>query len=639
MSGANARPTRSASAIVGSLKKGRSDQGMSTSTSGKGESQRFLLPGLAWLENWVISVALLAMTLLPILEIVLRRLFGFGIKGSIGIVEHLCLIVGMVGGVVSARHNRLLTLSTIGHSLKGRWNTLARSFASGTAAATAALLSIGSATFVKSERQAETILAYGMPLWVIELAMPLGFALIALYVLLHSGDKPLRSVTATAIAAALVLTAAYLPPDQHHLVAALVVLLGATILGVPVFVTLGGLALILFWDLGVSISTIAARHYDLVTDDSLPTIPLFTLAGYILAESSAPRRLTRVFRALFGQLAGSSVIVTVLLCAFFTTFTGASGVTILAIGGLLMPVLLSEGYEEKKALGLVTSAGSLGLLFPPCLPLILYAIVAKIPLEKMFLGGMVPGALMVVATGWWGLRHCPSGPDATSRFNSREALAAVADAKWELLVPVIAIASLFSGVATPVESAALTALYALVIEVFIYRDLHPWKDLPRVMAECGLLVGGILLILGVALAFTNYLVTVDFTVRAVDWIAGTIQSPWIFLLVLNLWLLVVGCLMDIYSAIVIQVPLLAPLSQRFNIDPIHLGIIFLANLEVGYLTPPVGLNLFISSFRFNRPLPEVTRAALPIAAVLLAAVLLITYVPALTTTLPYHLGP
>jgi C4-dicarboxylate transporter DctM subunit len=190
-----------------------------------------------------------------------------------------------------------------------------------------------------------------------------------------------------------------------------------------------------------------------------------------------------------------------------------------------------------------------------------------------------------------------------------------------------------------VESAALTALYALVIEVFLYRDLHPRKDLPRVMAECGLLVGGILLILGVALAFTNYLVTVDFTIRAVDWIAGTIQSPWIFLLVLNIWLLVVGCLMDIYSAIVIQVPLLAPLSQRYNIDPVHLGIIFLANLEVGYLTPPVGLNLFISSFRFNRPLPEVTRAALPIAAILLAAVLLITYLPALTTALPNLLGP
>jgi C4-dicarboxylate transporter, DctM subunit len=613
---------------------------MSTSPSGTCESQRFLLPGLAWLENSVICAALLAMTLLPILDIVLRRLFGFGIKGSVSIVEHLCLIVGMAGGVVSARQNRLLTLSTIGHSLKGRWNTLTRSFAGGTAAATAALLAIGSATFVESERQAGTILAYGIPIWVIELAMPVGFALIAAYVVLHSGDKSLRWLTATAIATVIVLAGAYLPPDQHHLLGiAWMVLLGATMLGVPVFVTLGGLALILFWDLGVSISTIAARHYDLVTDDSLPTIPLFTLAGYILAESSAPRRLVRVFRAFFGQLAGSSVIVTVLLCAFFTTFTGASGVTILAIGGLLMPVLLSEGYEEKRALGLVTSAGSLGLLFPPCLPLILYAIVAKIPLEKMFLGGMVPGTVMLVATGWWGLRHRPRAAGANARFKSGEALAAVADAKWELLVPVIAVASLFSGLATPVESAALTALYALVIEVFIYRDLHPWKDLPRVMAECGLLVGGILLILGVALAFTNYLVTVDFTVRAVDWIAGTIQSPWIFLLVLNIWLLVVGCLMDIYSAIVIQVPLLAPLSHRFNIDPVHLGIIFLANLEVGYLTPPVGLNLFISSFRFNRPLPEVTRAALPIAAVLLAAVLLITYVPALTTTLPYRLGP
>jgi C4-dicarboxylate transporter DctM subunit len=534
--------------------------------------------------------------------------------------------------------NRLLSLSNVGQSLQGRWSGAARAFASGTAAAIAIFLSIGSARFALTERAAGSVLAYGIPIWIIELAMPIGFALIAGYVLLNSGERFIHRFSTATVAVLILAIAGSAASPHNFLLIALTVLLTATVIGVPMFVTLGGLALILFWDLELPIASIAIDHYSLVTDPTLPTIPLFTLAGYVLAESQAPRRLVRVFQALFGRFSGSSVIVTVLLCAFFTTFTGASGVTILAIGGLLMPVLLSEGYAEKGALGLVTSAGSLGLLFPPCLPLILYAIVAKVPLEQMFLGGIVPGAAMVAATGWWGLRQRPAKTAGYAQFQWHEVSAALAEAKWELLVPVVALISLFSGIATPVESAALTALYTLIIEVLVYRDLHLWKDVPRVISECGLLVGGILLILGVALAFTNYLVTVDFTLRAVDWIAATIHSRWMFLLVLNIWLLIVGCLMDIYSAIVIQAPLLVPLGQRFNIDPVHLGIIFLANLEIGYLTPPVGLNLFISSFRFKKSLPEVTRAALPFALVLLLTVLVITYLPGLSTVLPQKFG-
>ncbi len=594
---------------------------------------------IAAVENSVVSASLLAMTLLPLAEIVLRRMFGFGIKGSTAIVQHLCLVVGMAGGVISARQNRLLMLSNIGASLKGRWHSITTAFAGGAAAAIAALLAAGSAVFMLTERRAGTILAYNVPVWAFELAMPAGFALIALYLVRNSGTNRVQWIATVAIAAAIIAIGVFPPAAPHDFLGlALLILLVATIVGTPVFVSLGGLALVLFWDLGRPIASIAIDHYSLVTDPSLPTIPLFTLTGYVLAESGTPKRLVRVFSSLFGQFTGSSVIVTVLLCAFFTTFTGASGVTILAIGGLLLPVLRSEGYAEQRSLGLVTSAGSLGLLFPPCLPLILYAIVAKVPLENMFLGGIIPGAAMVIATMGWGLKQRPAMSASQKQFQWNEAMAALAAAKWELLVPIVALVSLFSGVATPVESAALTALYAIVIEVFIYRDLRLWKDLPRVLTECGLLVGGILLILGVALAFTNYLVTVDLTLRAVDWIAATIQSPLAFLLILNLWLLIVGCLMDIYSATVIQVPLLVPLAQRYNIDPIHLGIIFLANLEIGYLTPPVGLNLFISSFRFQKPLPEVTRAALPIAAVLLITVLLITYVPALSTVLPSRFG-
>jgi len=336
---------------------------------------------------------------------------------------------------------------------------------------------------------------------------------------------------------------------------------------------------------------------------------------------------------LVGSFRGGPAIATALVCAFFTSFTGASGVTILALGGLLMPVLLAARYSERTALGLITGAGSLGLLFPPCLPVILYAIIAGITMEQMFLGGMAPGVLLVVLTALWAIQQSPRGA-GTQRFDLGEVRQALWDARWELLVPVIALVALFSGWATPVEAAAVTALYAFVIETLVYRDLNLWKDVPRVMTECGLLIGGVLLILGVALGFTNYLIDAQVPARAVDWVTGAIHSKWLFLLALNVFLLIVGCLMDIYSAIVVVVPILVPLGVAFGIDPVHLGVIFLANLQLGYLTPPVGMNLFLSSYRFGKPMSEVVRSVIPMLLVLLIGVLLITYFPPLTTVLP-----
>jgi tripartite ATP-independent transporter DctM subunit len=393
------------------------------------------------------------------------------------------------------------------------------------------------------------------------------------------------------------------------------------------------------------VAAIPLKQHSLATNPTLPTVPLFTLAGYFLAEGGAPRRFIRVFQALFGQLRGGPAIVTALVCAFFTSFTGASGVTILALGGLLMPVLLAARYSEKTALGLLTSAGSLGLLFPPCLPLIFYAIVAgsiatdlgvgaEITIQKMFLGGIGPGILLVALTAWWGIRSGPRRQSGAGPFDIPEALGAVGEAKWELLLPAVALVALFGGFATPVEAAAVTALYAFVVETFVYRDLKLTRDIPRVMTEAGLLVGGVLLILGVAMGFTYYLVLEQVPDRLVEWAASSIQSPLLFLLLLNGLLLIVGCLMDIYSAIAVVVPLIVPIGLRFEIDPVHLGIIFLANLELGYLTPPVGMNLFLSSYRFNKPMPEVSRAVIPMLFVLLLGVLLITYFPPLTTLLP-----
>jgi C4-dicarboxylate transporter DctM subunit len=348
--------------------------------------------------------------------------------------------------------------------------------------------------------------------------------------------------------------------------------------------------------------------------------------------------LVRVFYALFGQFRGGPAIVTVLVCALFTSFTGASGVTILALGGLLMPVLIGANYSEKDALGLMTGSGSLGLLLPPCLPLIVYAIVAKVPIGQMFLGGIIPAFIMMAATAIWGIRRGSASGAIERKFERREAQAALWEAKWELAMPLVASLALFSGLATPVEAAAVTAFYAFFIETVIHRDLHIFGDLPRVMAECGLLIGGVLLILGVSLGFTNYLVDAEIPARAVAWTTQTVHSPLLFLLLLNVFLLVVGCLMEIYPAIIIEVPLLVPLGAAFGIDPVRLGIIFLANMELGYLTPPVGLNLLMSSYRFKKPVPEVLRSVLPVVMVLALGVLLITYIPALTTALPRLFG-
>src|SRR6185295_18084878 len=319
---------------------------------------------LSIFENAIVSSALIAMTAIPILEFTLRRLFGFGIKGSSAIVQQLCLIVGMFGAVLAARHNRMLSLSALGQSLKSSLQAAANAFAGGVAVATTLLLGIGGAQFVQARYAAGNYGVNFVPNWAVPIVLPVGFALIALHLLLNSSREWKSRAVVTGIAAALVAIWLLAPNPSSLVPGALIMLAAATLAGIPVVVSLGGLALILFWGEGTPIASIAVEHFALVTDPLLPTIPLFTLAGYVLAESGAPRRLVRVFQAVLGNFGGSSVLATVLLCAFFTTFTGASGITILAIGGLLMPILQSDGYRERKALGLVTSAGSLGLLFP-----------------------------------------------------------------------------------------------------------------------------------------------------------------------------------------------------------------------------------------------------------------------------------
>lgn len=597
-------------------------------------------------ENLLLVAALLAIMLLPLTESFLRKCFNQGIPGANALTQHLTLVIAMLGGAIAARDNRLLSMSALQSVLKGRWKTTTAILSGAVAAGLTLFLCVASYQFVQFEREGGNMLVGKLPVWVIQVIIPVGFGLIVWRLLKNSSARWAGRAGTLALAALIVWTAVHPPTSPERLVVpCIILLLIATVLGTPIFITLGGAALILFWGADSPIASIPLDQYRLVTNPALPTIPLFTMAGYLLAESDASKRLIRVFQALFGSIRGGPAIICALVCAFFTSFTGASGVTILALGGLLMPVLLAAGYKERPALGLLTGSGALGLLFPPSLPLILFAIIAGskaeaagVTIQKMFLGGLGPGLLLVALTSWWGVSQGPKEATNRPKFNLEEAKAALWAAKWELLVPVVAMIALFGGFATPVEAAAMTALYVFLIETVVQRDLHVWRDVPRVLKECGLLVGGVLLILGVALGLTNYMVETQVPTAAVTWMTSTIKSKYLFLLVLNLLLLLVGCFMDTYSAIVVVVPLLVPLGAAYNIDPIHLGIIFLANMELGLLMPTVGINIFLASYRFNKPVLQVTRAVLPMQLVLLTGVLLITYLPPLTTLLPKWFG-
>lgn len=600
-------------------------------------------------ENGLLVLTLALTLLLPLLEVVLRQFFHTGIPAQSAVLQHLTLIIGMIGGTVAAREGRLLSLSALTTIMPTRMRTLANAWSGSISAVIAGLLCAGSVEFVQTDRASGNLIAENFPAWWLQLSMPLGFGIIACRLAWRAGND-WRSRAASAVLIALLVGCVLHPPVAASRMVpwAIAGLLSATVLGAPVFITLGGAAVIFFWGDSIPIAVVPLSHYSLVTNPSLPTIPLFTLAGYFLAEGGASQRLVRVFQAWFGSVRGGPAIITALVCAFFTSFTGGSGVTILALGGLLLPVLRASHYSERDALGLLTSAGSLGMLFPPCLPVILYSIVASsnagggtsVSMEQMFLGGLLPGILLVALTALWGIRVQPRMVDnERPRFDANEAWSALRNGVWELLMPVVALGSLFGGFATPVEAAALTAFYAFILEVVFKRNGAALRDTPRVMVECGILVGGVLLLFGVALAFTNYLVDAEIPTRLVDWATSNIHSKGVFLLVLNIVLLFVGGLVEIYASIVVVVPLLVPLGVAYGIDPVHLGIIFLANMELSFLVPPIPLNVLLASHRFKKPMSEIMRAVLPMLLVLFVGVLLITYVPVLTTWLPQMISP
>ena len=416
------------------------------------------------------------------------------------------------------------------------------------------------------------------------------------------------------------------------------VLVLLALFGAPLFIVIAAIALLSFHFAGIDTAAVIVELYRLASAPTLIAIPLFTFAGYVLAESKSPKRLVDLAKALFGWMPGGLAIVSLVTCAFFTAFTGASGVTIVALGGLLYPVLLKEGYPEKFSLGLLTSSGSLGLLFPPSLPIILYGLVANISIDQLFLAGILPGFLLISLLSVYSMRRGTVAAVPKTPFNWINILKALKGSAWEIPLPIIIIGGIYGGFFTATEAAAVTAFYVLFIEVFIYRDLHLFKDVPGIMKDSMLLVGAILIILGCAMGLTNYLIDEQIPMKILAFMRTFISSKIVFLMLLNLLLLIVGCMMDMFSAIIVVVPLIVPIATEFGVDPVHLGIIFLANLEIGYFTPPVGLNLFISSFRFNKSIIKLYVSALPFLIIYLIALLIITYVPELSLWLGKIMG-
>lgn len=410
----------------------------------------------------------------------------------------------------------------------------------------------------------------------------------------------------------------------------------AALIGAPLFAVILAAAMLGFYAQEVPLSVITIELYRITETPLLLALPLFTFTGYLLAEGNTSSRIVRLTSAFFGWMPSGLAIVALLTCAFFTAFTGASGVTIVAIGALLLPALTKAQYPERFSLGLVTTSGSLGLLLPPSLPLILYGIIAQqmgygeeVQIKTLFVAGILPAILMILLLGLYSLWANRDNPIPLTPFSWGEARAALWDARWEIPMPIFVLGGIYGGFFAVSEAAAATALYVLVMELFLYKEIRI-RELPSIMQKSMVVVGGILLILGVSLAFTNFLVDAEVPTHLFELIQNSINDKLTFLILLNIILLILGAILDIFSAIVIMVPLLLPVAIGYGIDPVHLGIIFLANMQIGYFTPPVGMNLFIASYRFNKPITELYRATLPYMFVLMAAVLVITFVPALT---------
>lgn len=580
-------------------------------------------------ENLLTIGVFSILTIFPAVEIFTRLMGRPGIPASPILVQHMTLWIGFIGAVLATRQNKLLSLtrdplfSPDSVLSNGRWIAKNISFV------IIGALFWGSINLVMIEYNYPIQISPGIYRWVIQLIMPIGFLLIGFQILIKSSKESSLRILMLIIGILFVFIGNndVFRDSVYFLWISVGFILFSMIYGTPIFIGLGGLAVLFFWHDYTPISAISAETYRIVVSPTLPTIPLFTLAGYILAESKSSERIFYLFRAAFGWIPGGTPIVIVFLCGFFTALTGGSGVAILALGGLLFPLLKKEGYSELFSLGLITLAGSLGLLFPPSLPLIIYGVTARVSIKDLFIGGLIPGIIIALVIAAYSIFQGYTQHVERQSFSIQKIIKELKNSFWEVIIPFLILFGVFGGYTTLVETSATLVVYILFVEVYIYKDLK-LNDLPRIVLDCATLIGGVLIILGVAMGFTSYLVDAQIPMLLMDWVEQNISSKYVFLLLLNILLLVVGCLMDIFSAIIIIVPLITPLLTLFpDIHPVHLAVIFIANLELGYLTPPVGMNLFLSAYRFEKDMPTVYKATLPFFLLSVLIVLAITYIP------------
>ncbi len=587
------------------------------------------------LIDWLCLSLFFILISFPIFQILARYINFFSIPASQEIVQHMTLWIGFIGAVIAARSNKLLSVvrEPVFKSMKKV--SLSQFFVHIFSLSVVFVLSVSYLKMIQIGFQYPDYIAPFIPSWFAQSIIPIGLILIWYQMILTcSSDLRYRLfVSIFSIVPTLILYYWQFPFANPLLLWSQIIFsIILVAFGLPIFILLASLAIFFFlseptdWATNYDlISTISDSAYRIVVSPTLAAIPIFTLAGYILAESNISDRLIKFFKSSLGWLPGSTVLIVVILCAFFTALTGGSGVTILALGAILYPILVHDGYSKRFSLGIITTAGSLGLLFPPSLPAIIYSVTAGINPLELFRQALIPAIFLMSIMFFYGLYMLPRNKKI-EKFNFKNAYNSAKIAKWEIAIPVLIILSLFSGFATLVESAALLVLYVLIVELYIFKDVS-FKDLPKIIIDCSTLVGGVLIILGFAMGFTGYLVDAQIPLKILNFVQNTISSKIIFLLALNILLLIIGCLMDVFSAIIVVVPLIAPLAAYFGIDPFHLAIIFIANLELGYITPPVGMNLYLSSYRFNKDMPTIYSATLPFFFIRLIGVLIITYIP------------
>jgi tripartite ATP-independent transporter DctM subunit len=605
------------------------------------------------IEDALCILTLVLLALLPVSESVARIFFKTGVPASSGLMTHLLLLAGLFAGMIATRNGEHLSIALAQHVSSDRARLLLQQITGLVSACVVTAIAWSSLSFIKIGLEGRLI--GFIPDRVFALILPVGYGVIALRFARRSGFTGWKTLFP---AAAIVLgTAASFPviakfiwgfdlPDPvfdicagfsliayYGQVPLTVLLIAAALGGTPLFVVMGALALLLHHAAGGEMDSVAADIYSSLTNSNIIAIPLFTITGFFLSESKAGERLVNTFRSLFSWLPGGIIIAAVLICAFFTSFTGASGVTILALGGILYTILSEHvKYPERFSIGLLTSVGSVGLLFPPSLPLILVGATTQTNIFHMFLGGILPGLILVAAMIIFGIVISIRIKIPVEPFNGAKALAGLKESALEILLPALLIAGYFTGLLSLVEIGAAAALYIFIVEVLIHRDITG-AAIAQVFIKAIPIIGGVLSILALSKALSYYIVDTQAPANLAKWMQSAISSKFVFLLLLNLSLLVVGCLMDIFSAILIVLPLVAPLGLAYGVDPVHLGIIFIINLEVGFLTPPVGLNLFLASYRFKKPFLQICRHVLPFLLIQLVVVLLVTYAPWFSTYL------